>query len=399
MVDLSVEFAGLKLKNPFIASSGSTTRTLKQLKEAEKYGASAVVTKMALLEPQAVKAGYYSSPKDNVICVISDKRLHVSEAELLIEQAKKETSLKVIANIMGPGENLDGWAVLASRLESAGADMIELNMVCPNVGIVAKQLGVKETGEGELGAALGQNQKLSRDVTRAVKKAVSIPVMSKLTCEAGGDLAAVAQSCVEGGANSISIIGPPLALPGVNIYEDGRPLYPKYKTQSFGGLCGDWIRPLALKHAAHLSIVFPEIPIAGGGGLTDNVTHTIEMLMVGAKVTTYCTILMFKGFQVFRKLERDLSKYMKEMGYSKISDFRGAALKYIRSSLEVDYIKAIPYVDPSKCNLCRKCFKLAHCEAISLRQKAAYVDLEKCIHCFVCFSICPNNAISIKEVG
>jgi dihydropyrimidine dehydrogenase (NAD+) subunit PreA len=352
---------------------------------------------MALLERQAVKAGYCSVPKDNIICVISDKRLHISEAAALIESAKKETSLKVIANVMGPGEDLDGWVALAKGVEGAGADMIELNMVCTNIGIVAKQLGIKEDGPGELGAALGQNQQLGREVTRAVREAVSIPVMCKLTSEAGGDLPAVAQSCIEGGADCISVIGAPLAIPGVNIYDNGKPLYPGYKTHSFGGLCGKWIRPLALKHLALVSMSLPGVPIAGGGGLSDNVEDTIEFLMLGATATTYCTILMFKGFQVLKKLDKNLRKYMQEMGYNKISDFKGAALKYIKPSLEVDYVKAVPDVDADKCNLCRKCFRLAHCEAISERGGAAYVDLKKCIYCFVCFAICPNKAISIKE--
>lgn len=399
MVDLSVDFAGLKLKNPFIVSSGPTTRKLSLLREAERYGASAVVTKMALLEPQAIKAGYYSSPKDNIICVIADKRLQLSDAEALIERAKQETSLKLIANIMGPGKHLEGWVTLAKGVERAGADMIELNMVCPNVGTYPRQLGTTQNESLELGAALGLNQRLAREVTSTVREAVSIPIMCKLTSETGSDLPAVAQSCLEGGASCISVIGAPLAIPGVNIYEDGKPLYPKYKTQSFGGLCGEWIRPLALKHIALLSMVLPGVPIAGGGGLTDNVEHTIEFLMLGATVTTYCTILMFKGFQVLEKLEKNLREYMQEMGYKSILDFKGAALKYIKPSMEIDYVRAFPQVDPSKCDLCRKCFRLAHCEAISERGESAHVDLAKCIYCFMCVAVCSNKAIAIKEAG
>jgi len=57
----------------------------------------------------------------------------VEEAQDLIRKTKESTDLVVIANMMGPGEDLEGWAKLARMLEEAGADMVELNMSCPNV--------------------------------------------------------------------------------------------------------------------------------------------------------------------------------------------------------------------------------------------------------------------------
>jgi dihydroorotate dehydrogenase/NAD-dependent dihydropyrimidine dehydrogenase PreA subunit len=398
MADLDVEFAGLKLKNPFVVASASTTMNIDQLKKAEKFGASAVITKMALLETPATLARYYAIPEKNVLFVPSDKRLSIGQAEKLISQAKKETSLAIIANIMGPGENLEGWAILAKKVESAGADMVELNLSCPNIGLMARQIGVEARGHGELGAFVGQNPHLSQRVTRAVKEATSIPVMCKMTPEAG-DLVEVAQACIEGGASAISAINNPQGIPGVNIYKDGIPIYPGLKTQSFGGIAGEWIRPLAFKQVALLAMKLPETPIAGGGGLTDDVVHTVEMLMLGATVTTYCTILMFKGFQVIRKLEKDLIKFMDKMGYSKISDFRGTALKYIKASYDIEYIDAVAFVDPGKCDLCGNCFKLAHCEAISKRKDAAYVDPAKCIKCSTCVFVCPIGAISMQELA
>ncbi len=50
MADLSIEFAGLKLKNPFIIASSELTNRLDKIKIAEENGASAVSTKLTFLK-------------------------------------------------------------------------------------------------------------------------------------------------------------------------------------------------------------------------------------------------------------------------------------------------------------------------------------------------------------
>ena len=50
MADLSVDFAGLKLKNPFIIASSELTNKVEKIKIAEEHGASAVSTKLTFLK-------------------------------------------------------------------------------------------------------------------------------------------------------------------------------------------------------------------------------------------------------------------------------------------------------------------------------------------------------------
>ena len=98
------------------------------------------------------KGGAFYSP--------SGERMQVEDTQELIQQCKEQTDLKMIANMMGPGEDLEGWAKLGRMLEEAGADMLELNMSCPNLGLMAKQMGVDE--EPELGATLGKDPRPRR---------------------------------------------------------------------------------------------------------------------------------------------------------------------------------------------------------------------------------------------
>ncbi len=388
--ELAIQFAGLALKNPLIVASSELTNTVSKIKEAERYGASAVSTKLAFLQVPFYARPYHIVERGTALYSPSGQRLSVGEAQELIRQAKRETSeVKIIANMMGPGDDVAGWARLGQMLEEAGADMLELNMSCPNVGLMARQMNV--AAPPELGAALGQNPALAGLVTRAVVDAVSIPVMPKMTPE--GNTAMVAAECVKNGAAAISGINCPQSLPGVDIYNGGRPRYPTTSNQSFAGLCGPWIRPLAYRHVAQMAMKMPDLQIAGGGGLT-NWRQSVEMIMYGATALTYCTVLYFRGFEVLADIEAGLLKFVTEQGYKNILDFRGAALKYIVTPDQVGYLPSLPEIDPDKCTGCGFCVRPGHCQVLELHAGRAVVARpEECTACSVCYWLCPHGAI------
>lgn len=391
MSELAIEFAGLKMKNPLIVASSELTNTVSKIKEAERWGASAVSTKLCFLQVPFYARPYHIIERGTALYSPSGQRLSVGEAQDLIRQAKKETSLYIIANMMGPGDDLSGWARLAQMLQDAGADMIELNMSCPNVGIMAKELDVE--APPELGAVLGQNPELAGLVTKSVAEAVDIPVMPKMTPDAS--TTPVAAKCLAGGAAAISAINCPQSLPGVDIYHGGRPRYPTTSTQAFAGLCGPWIRPLAYRHVAQMAMRIPGIQIAGGGGLT-NWRQSVEMIMYGATALTYCTALYLLGFEVLKEIEDGLRAFVKEQGYNNILDVQGMALQHITVPHEVVYVDKLPYIDPKTCVGCGFCIRPGHCEALELvNGKATLVNADLCTRCGVCYWLCPHDAITM----
>jgi dihydroorotate dehydrogenase/NAD-dependent dihydropyrimidine dehydrogenase PreA subunit len=393
MANLAVNFAGLELKNPLIVASSELTDEFEKIKWAEDFGASAISTKLAFLQVPFYARPYHVWEKGGGFYSPSGHRLNVDEAQELIRKTKEQTDLKVIANMMGPGENLEGWVTLAQMLEEAGSDMVELNMSCPNVGLMAEQMKVDVTDE--LGAHLGKNPVLAREVCKAISQKISIPVMAKMTPEGQCDI--VAEGCFEGGAAAVSAINCPMSLPGCDIYDDGKPLYPGTTNQSFAGICGPWIRPLAYRHVAQIAMKCPDGPIAGGGGLS-NWQQSVQMFMYGASVVTYCTLLYTDGHKAIRRIEKGLRRYMEEQGYETINDFKGVALKHIVTPQNVDYYDVWPEVDEDKCNGCKKCVELGHCEVLTYKDKKAKVTAaEKCYHCGVCFWICPEKSITMVQ--
>jgi len=87
----------------------------------------------------------------------------------------------------------DEWVYLAKACEDNGVDMLELNFSCPHMCI-----------EGS-GHKVGQAFHLLERFTAAVKQAVSIPVMAKMTPNIT-DMTEPALYAKKGGADAISAI-------------------------------------------------------------------------------------------------------------------------------------------------------------------------------------------------
>lgn len=393
MADLSVDFAGLKLKNPFIIASSELTNKLEKIKWAEENGASAVSTKLTFLQVPLYARPYHIIEKEGAFYSPSGERMKVEDTQELISQCKEQTELKVIANMMGPGGDIDAWVKLARMLEEAGADMVELNMSCPNLGLMAKQVGKDE--KPTLGAVIGKDPELAGTVCKAVSEGVKIPVMAKMTPEA--ETMIVSEACWQNGAAAVSAINCPQSLPPLDIKNGGRPMYPSTGNQSTAGLCGPWIRPLAYRHIAQIRTRCPDLPLAGGGGLM-NWRHSVEAIMYGATTLTYCSLLYLKGYKAFAKIEPGMRKFMDDYGYETLADMRGVALKYIVTPGEVDYIPMLPEIDLEKCNGCGICAAPGHCECIEIvDKKAVLVKPTDCYSCAVCYFLCPKDAITMVE--
>jgi dihydroorotate dehydrogenase/Pyruvate/2-oxoacid:ferredoxin oxidoreductase delta subunit len=397
MADLSVSLGPLELKNPMVAASAITTKTIERAKKAEACGIAAIIAKAVVTRhPYFALPRFYTDPGKRGLYCPMDPRLEGQEGLDFIKALKKEVSVPVIANTMGSGNNIDSWVEIASKLADAGADMIELNLACPNIGLMQKTLGQLSGDEEEvLGAIVGQNPSLAGRIVKAVKDSIKKPIMAKLTPEAA-DISAVARAVLENGASVLDVTNAPAALPGVDVYNDGKPLHKGFNTQSFSGVCGPYMKPFTLKNVAQIKLSNPGAEILASGGLM-NWKDSVEAIMVGAKAAAYCTLIMWKGWEVLRDIEKELREYMEQQGYSRLQDFYCAGLKYISTPNQVSFRYVAAQVDAEKCTGCGICVKPGHCEAIELRDEIAYVNKELCVGCDTCADLCPAGAITMVE--
>ena len=142
------------------------------------------------------------------------------------------------------GGNIEEIVSVAELLAPL-SDGLELNLSCPH----AKGYGMD----------MGQDAGLVREITAAVKAAVDIPVVPKLTPNVA-DIAVIAEAAVAGGADAlcaINTVGP------AYFTAYGSPVL----QNTVGGMSGRGVLPLALKCVRDIREVV-DVPIIGCGGVT-----------------------------------------------------------------------------------------------------------------------------------
>ena len=142
------------------------------------------------------------------------------------------------------GGTVDEFVQVAQRL-APYADGLELNLSCPNA-------------QG-YGMSMGQDAAIVHEVVKAVKQAVAVPVIPKLTPNAP-DIGVIARAAADAGADAICAIN--TVGPGY-FTVDGFPVL----TNVYGGMSGKGILPLGLKCVKQIAAAV-NVPIIGGGGIS-----------------------------------------------------------------------------------------------------------------------------------
>ena len=178
-IRIPVTIGGVTFKNPFFVASGPTTKSVRQLIEIERTGWAAASIKLSIdPAPYINRKPRYGIFEDrNALAFTTEKRLTFAEGLKLVEDAKKVlTDLKLMANITYAGDDgVAGWVNMAKKFEEVGADIIELNMCCPNMSFnLELTSGGSQTASKQTGASMGQNANVAAEIVKAVKEAINI---------------------------------------------------------------------------------------------------------------------------------------------------------------------------------------------------------------------------------
>ncbi len=336
---LPVEVGGITFKNPFYVASGPTTKSVKQLKRIEETGWAAASIKLTIdPAPYINRVPRYAIFKDrDSLCFTAEKRLKFTEGLKLIEDAKKELKeLILMANITYAGDNgIEGWVNMAKKFEEVGADIIELNMCCPNMSYnVELSTGALNSSQIRTGASLGQNGDVVAEIVREIKKVVKIPLFVKLTPE-GGKIAQVARSLYEAGADSVGGTANRLGIPPVDLDNPEKAVYHLQDEISMSCHSGAWLKPLALRDTYEIRKVNgPDHKIMAAGGIR-NYRDAAEMIMSGADLLGISSETLISGYGFIEQVISDLKDYMDEHGYKTTREMRDLIVPAVKTASEL----------------------------------------------------------------
>ena len=204
----------------------------------------------------------------------------------------------VMANVSG--FSVEDYAYTCERLDAEEqVGWLEVNISCPNV-------------HGG-GMSFGTDPKAAAEVTAAVKKVTTKPVIMKLSPNVT-DITAIAKACEDAGADGVSLIN---TLQGMRI--DLKTRKPVIKNV-MGGVSGPAVFPVALRMVWQVSRAV-SIPVVGMGGVV-TAEDVLEMLMAGASAVEVGAANLTDPFAC-RKIIEELSSVMDKYHIGSVSELRG----------------------------------------------------------------------------
>ena len=170
----------------------------------------------------------------------------------------KDLGATVITNVAGHSD--DEYAEVVAKLADSRADMLEINVSCPNVN--------------HGGMSVGTDPEALHRLIDRLRKITSKPMIVKLSPNVT-DITAIARAAVDAGADALSLIN---TLVGMRIdIRTGEPIL----SNRTGGVSGPAIFPIALSYVWRVRQALPDIPIIGIGGI-DSGEKALEYLYAGA---------------------------------------------------------------------------------------------------------------------
>jgi dihydroorotate dehydrogenase (NAD+) catalytic subunit len=305
-VNLAVELAPgnphrLSLKNPVMTASGTFGYGTEYADFVDIQRLGAIVCKGTTLEPRE------GNPQPRLAETPAGLLNSIGLQNIGVEALIKEKApmwagwqVPVIVNIAG--ESIDDYARLAARLDRvAGVGGLEVNISCPNV----------KSG----GMEFGTDPKAAASVTRAVKRATSMPVIVKLTPNVTS-IVEIAEAVADAGADALCLIN---TLRGMAIDVSSR----KPSLGNIcGGLSGPAIKPVAL-HMVYQVAGRVKLPIVGCGGIM-SAQDALEFIMAGASAVEVGTAQFVNPRALLDVLE-GIEEFMQHEGVEDISELVGAA--------------------------------------------------------------------------
>jgi dihydroorotate dehydrogenase (NAD+) catalytic subunit len=296
--ELAIEFAGLSLRNPVLAASGTFGYGLEMAPHVDLEKIGGFVAKSLTLAPRAGNPPpRISEASSGMLNSISLENVGV-DAFLEEKLPQLPSGTTVIASIFGT--EIPQYAEAAARLSAEPRiAAVEVNASCPHVA----------SG----GIEFGQRAEVLAELVRAVRRAASGTLLVKLSPNVT-DIVEMARVCEEQGADGICLINAVQAME-VDIAARRPVLW-----NGLGGLSGPAIRPIALRMVWQCARAVG-IPICGIGGVS-SAEDVIKFLLCGARAVQVGTANYIDP-GVTGAIVDSLAAHCEAAGVARIEDFVG----------------------------------------------------------------------------
>jgi len=304
-INISVDFAGIRLDNPVFTASGTCgyADELAEFMDINKLGG--FITKSITPKPRK------GNPTPRIVETDSGIINAIGLANVGLEKFIEE-KIPLLQRISPPvfvnvaGETIEDYVTVTERLSNEDTIAgFELNISCPNV----KKGGV----------TFGTEPRHVNEITSIVKKAAKNKILMVKLTPAVTDISTIARAAVEAGADVLSLINTFTAT-AIDI-ETHKPVL----ANKTGGLSGPAIKPIALYlvNKVYREVTkYKKIPILGLGGIR-NASDAIEFIIAGASAVGIGTTIFIEPDSAIKIIE-GIKKYCKRKQFDDIAQLIGA---------------------------------------------------------------------------
>lgn len=294
----NVNICGINFKNPVIAASGTFGfgEEFSQYFDVSKLGG--ICSKGLTLNPKDGNNGErVFEVTGGMMNSVGLQNPGVKEFIKNELPNMKKIDTVCIVNLGGGSE--EDYIEGMEFLNSTNADMIELNISCPNVKHGGMAFGIKAD--------------VAYRVVSEVRKVCTKPLMVKLSPNAE-DIVAMAVKCEEAGADAISLVNTFKSM-AVDI-KRRKPVFDNVTA----GLSGKAIKPIALR-MVYETCKAVNVPVVGMGGIY-TAEDAIEFIMAGASAIQVGTANFIKP-DICLDIIDGIEGFIKKEGIKDITEIRG----------------------------------------------------------------------------
>ena len=298
-MNTSVTIAGVTFKNPVMTASGTFGSGMEYGDFVDLNRLGAVVTKGVANVP------WPGNPTPRVAEVYGGMLNAIGLQNPGIDVFLKRDipflqhyDTKIIVNVCG--KTVEDYLEDVEKLNDSAADMLEINVSCPNVK------------EGAI--AFGQKADCLFDITSKIKNVARKPIIMKLSPNVT-DITEMAKAAEAAGADAISLIN---TITGMKIDIHKRTFALANRT---GGMSGPAIKPVAVRMVYQASHAV-KIPVIGMGGIA-TAEDAIEFLLAGATAVSVGAVNFMNPYATVEIIE-GIEQYMTKYGVEDIQELIGA---------------------------------------------------------------------------
>jgi dihydroorotate dehydrogenase (fumarate) len=306
MANLQVTYLGLNLKNPLVVGASNLTDNVESIKALAKAGAGAIVLKSLFEEQIKIDMAKVNKPYDpihqhvesNDYQLFYETQHEVEQYLKLITQAKEAVDIPIIASINC--STADNWTSFAHKIESAGADALELNVfILPS--------DPKKSAE--------EIRKTYFDIIKKVSKTVHIPIAIKLGYyfdNVAGMLQKISKLDIAG-----LVLFNRFYLPDIDLEKEELKVGSYLTTSDDKANTLRWIGIMR-------DIVDCDIAATTGIHSSDDL---IKMILVGADAVQMVSAIYKNSPSYISEVLQQVTDWMDKHGYATIDEFKGKLSK------------------------------------------------------------------------